>query len=454
MNFSFSWKSKASGNMKPQDLIRKKRSFSTELSAQEIESFVAGVCDGSWSDAQIGAMLMAMFINGLTQAEQKALVQAMIHSGETLDFSDIDIPKADKHSTGGIGDKTSLIIAPLAAACGLAVPMISGRGLGHTGGTLDKLESIKGYNVNLTKLQIYEIIKTCGFALAGQTENLVPADKKLYALRDETATIESPPLIVASIMSKKLAEDLDALVLDVKTGNGAFMSDLQDASCLARAMVETGKNFGVKTIALITDMNQPLGKFVGNHLEVYECLKIMRGETDSLMKPTLELSVQLTARLLVLANITKSLDEAIEICYKRLEDGSALEKFRLNVQLQGGDPSICDEAEKFMQGTGILKVPVRSDESGFIVKIQTKEIGEAICEIGGGRRRSSDKIDHEVGFECLKKIGDRVEAGEEIGVIYCRNDSQALKIGNRIKNAYKVSAEQLPSENLIKAEIS
>ncbi len=439
--------------MKPQDLIRKKRSFSTELSAQEIEAFVAGVCDGSWSDAQIGAMLMAMFINGLTQAEQKALVQAMIHSGETLDFSDIDIPKADKHSTGGVGDKTSLIIAPLASACGLAIPMISGRGLGHTGGTLDKLESIKGYNVNLTKSQIYEIIKTCGFALAGQTENLVPADKKLYALRDETATIESLPLIVASIMSKKLAEGLDALVLDVKTGNGAFMSDFQDASRLAQAMVETGENFGVKTVALITDMNQPLGKFVGNHLEVYECLKIMRGETDSLMESTIELSVQLTARLLVLTNIAKSLDEAIKICYRKLEDGSALEKFRLNIQLQGGDPSICDEVEKFMQGTDILKVPVRSDESGFIAQIQTKEIGEAICEIGGGRRRSSDRIDHEVGFECLKKIGDRVETGEELGVIYCRDNSQALKIGNRIKNAYKISAEQPPSENLIKAEI-
>jgi pyrimidine-nucleoside phosphorylase len=424
-----------------------------ELSAEEIEAFIVGVCDGSWSNAQISAMLMAMFIRGLTQNEQKALVRAMIYSGETLDLSDIDLPKVDKHSTGGVGDKTSLIIAPLASACGLAVPMISGRGLGHTGGTLDKLESIKGYNVNLTKSQIHETIKKCGFALAGQTENLVPADKKLYALRDETATIESLPLIVASIMSKKLAENLDALVLDVKTGDGAFMSDFQDAARLAQAMVETGKDFGVKTIALITDMNQPLGRFVGNRLEVYECLKIMRCETDSLMKSTLDLSIQLTARLLVLSNAVKDLDEAINICHKKIEDGSALEKFRLNIQLQGGDSSICDETEKFLHEDKILKVPVRSNEAGFVNQILTREIGEAICEIGGGRRQAKDKIDHAVGFECLKKIGDKVEVGEELGIIYCRNDSQALKISNRIRNAYKINAEQPLLENLVKAEI-
>jgi len=439
--------------MKPQDLIRKKRESASGLSAEEIESFVFGVCNGSWSDAQIGAMLMTMFIIGLNQAEQKALVKAMIHSGETLDFPDIDLPKVDKHSTGGVGDKTSLIIAPLAAACGLAVPMISGRGLGHTGGTLDKLESIKGYKVNLTKSQIHEIIKKCGFALSGQTASLVPADKKLYALRDETATIESIPLIVASIMSKKLAENLDALVLDVKTGNGAFMSDFQNAIKLAKAMVETGKNFNVKTTALVTSMNQPLGRFVGNSLEVYECLKIMRNETDNLTKSTLDLSVQLTARLLILSGIAGNLDEAIKICHEKLSDGSALERFRLNIQLQGGDPSICDNPEKLIQQEEILKIPVIAEESGFVAEIETKEIGEAICDIGGGRIRSEDRIDHAVGFECLKKIGDKIEKGEELGIIYCRNNEQALKIKDRIERAYKLSFEKTFSDDLIRTEI-
>ena len=231
--------------MNPQDLIRKKRD-GARFSGEEVNAFISGVCDGSWADYQITALMMAMFIHGLNQAEQNALVRSMLESGERLDFSDIDAPKADKHSTGGVGDKTSLIIAPLAAACGVAVPMISGRGLGHTGGTLDKLESIEGYNVRLTKAQIKQTIKKCGFALAGQTQRLVPADRKLYALRDAASMVESVPLIVGSIMSKKLAEGLDALVLDVKTGTGAFMENKWDAAEIANALVKTGKDFGVR----------------------------------------------------------------------------------------------------------------------------------------------------------------------------------------------------------------
>ena len=250
---------------------------------------------------------MAMFINGLRQSEQNALTEAMLHSGEILDFSDIDAPIADKHSTGGVGDKTSLLIAPIVAACGVAVPMISGRGLGHTGGTLDKLESIAGYNVNLSTEKFKKIIRKCGFAMTGQTEKIVPADKKLYALRDATATVESIPLIVASIMSKKLAEGLDALVLDVKTGTGAFMQSERDARKLAKALVKTGNAFGVKTEAVITDMNQPLGKYVGNALEVYECVKILRNETDASAKQTLNLSIELAAHILCLAGIGNSI---------------------------------------------------------------------------------------------------------------------------------------------------
>ena len=263
--------------MRPQDIIQKKRD-GEKLSNKEIKSFIDGVTGGNWADYQTTALLMAMFIRGLDIEEQNALTEAMLDSGERLDFSELNAPLADKHSTGGVGDKTSLIIAPLVACCGVSVPMISGRGLGHTGGTLDKLESISGYNVNLSTDEFKKIIKQCGFAMSGQTAEIAPADKKIYALRDATATVPFIPLIVASIMSKKLAEGLDALVLDVKTGSGAFMREFEDAKKLARALIETGKNFNVKTEAVISDMNQPLGKYVGNALEVYECIKILRNE--------------------------------------------------------------------------------------------------------------------------------------------------------------------------------
>src|SRR5215203_563044 len=334
--------------MNPQDLIRKKRD-GERFSAPEIDAFIAGVSDGSWADYQITALVMAMFIHGLNQAEQNALVKAMLESGERLDFSDIDAPKADKHSTGGVGDKCSLIVAPLAAACGVAVPMISGRGLGHTGGTLDKLESIEGYSVRLSAAQIKQAVKKCGFAMAGQTQKLVPADRKLYALRDAASMVESVPLIVASIMSKKLAEGLDALVLDVKTGTGAFMENLWDAQELARSLVDTGNDFNVRTQALITDMSQPLGKYVGNALEVYECLKILRGETDEEVQPTLDLSIELTARMLVLTGIAADVEAAAALCLEKLFKGAALEKFRQNVELQKGNPRICDNPEMLLE---------------------------------------------------------------------------------------------------------
>src|SRR5437773_3516229 len=283
--------------MRPQEIIAKKRDGGI-LSAEQINAFIDGVCGSSWTDYQISALVMAIFINGLNLEEQDALTRAMLHSGEILDFSDIELPKADKHSTGGVSDKTSMIIAPLVAACGVAVPMISGRGLGHTGGTLDKLESIPGYNVNLSIDEFRRIIKKCGFAMAGQTNEIAPADKKLYALRDATATVPYIPLIVGSIMSKKLAEGLDALVLDVKTGSGAFMESLDDSRRLAEALVRTGNAFGVRSQAVISDMSQPLGKYVGNALEVYECIKILRGEADDAMLATRELSLELSARML------------------------------------------------------------------------------------------------------------------------------------------------------------
>ena len=437
--------------MNAQDLISKKRD-GARFSVEEINAFISGVCDGSWADYQISALVMAMFIQGLNQAEQNALVRAMLESGEVLDFSDIDAPKADKHSTGGVGDKTSLIIAPLAAACGVAVPMISGRGLGHTGGTLDKLESIEGYNVRLTKHQFKQTIKKCGFALAGQTRKIVPADRKLYALRDATATIDSIPLIVGSIMSKKLAEGLDALVLDVKTGSGAFMENTWDAQSLARALVKTGNDFNVKTEALITDMSQPLGKFVGNALEVYECVKILRGEIDEAMQPTLDLSIELAARMLVLTGIAKNVDDASAICLEKLWDGAALEKFKHNIELQKGNPRICDKPEMLLEKK-ILQISISAEKNGFVAEVDTKSVGEAVSEIGGGRFKVSDKIDYAVGFACKKKIGDKVKKGEEIGIIFCRTQRQADLISEKLQNAYKIGKEKPQNLELIKKVI-
>ena len=434
--------------MNPQDLIRKKRD-GARFSAPEIDAFITGVSDGSWADYQITALVMAMFIHGLNQAEQNALVKSMLESGEVLDFSDVDAPKADKHSTGGVGDKTSLIIAPLAAACGVAVPMISGRGLGHTGGTLDKLESIAGYNVHLTTAQIKQILKKCGFALAGQTKKLVPADRKLYALRDAASMVESVPLIVASIMSKKLAEGLDALVLDVKTGTGAFMESLNDAQELARSLVQTGTDFGVRTEALITDMSQPLGKYVGNALEVYECLRILRGETDEEVQSTLDLSVELAARMLVLTGIAPDVEAATAACLKKLRDGTALEKFRQNIELQNGDPGICDDPGLILDKK-IEKIPLTADADGFVTGIDTKAIGGAVCAIGGGRMQVKDEIDYAVGFAAAKKLGDPIEKGEELGLIYCRKKPHADKISEKLRNAYKIGSEKPPVSDLIK----
>jgi pyrimidine-nucleoside phosphorylase len=426
--------------MKPQDLIRKKRDGGRFL-PEEINAFVKGVCDDTWADYQISALVMACFINGLRQTEQTALVEAMLNSGEKLDFSDIEAPLADKHSTGGVGDKTSLIIAPLVAACGVAVPMISGRGLGHTGGTLDKLESIDGYNVNLSTDQFKNIIKKCGFAMAGQTADIVPADRKLYALRDATATVESIPLIVASIMSKKLAEDLDALVLDVKTGSGAFMQEESEARKLAKALVKTGNAFGVKTEALLTDMNQPLGKYVGNALEVYECIKLLQNDVDDQSEQTLELSIELSARILVLTKTEKSLKAAKEKIQNALTSGAALEKFRENIKLQGGDPKICDEPEILLHET-VIQVPIKSPSSGYIDEIDTTEIGKAISAIGGGRMKMEDKVDSAVGYVCRLKLGEKVKEHEVLGTLYCRSELQAAKVLARLQMAYKIGDEK------------
>ncbi len=421
----------------PQDVIRRKRDRH-ELSREEIAYFVRGVVQGAWADYQVSALLMAVFLNGMTDLERQTLTQEMLHSGEVLDFSDIPKPKADKQSTGGVGDKTSLVLAPLAAACGVCVPMVSGRGLGHTGGTLDKLEAIPGYRVNLSLSEFRGLLERIGFAMIGQTAELAPADKKIYALRDATATIEAIPLIVASIMSKKLAAGLDALVLDVKTGTGAFMRETEKAATLARALVATGNSCGVRTEALITDMNQPLGSAVGNALETRECIEILRGEASERTRPVLDLSLELAARMVALSNKEPSLEDARRRVLTKLESGAALELFRANVEAQGGDPRVCDNPASLTPLT-LDVVDVESTRTGFVTEIDSAEIGFAVGAIGGGRSRVEDLIDPAVGFLAEAKIGDHLAEGERLGVLYCRNQEQAAMARERIRASYKIS---------------
>jgi pyrimidine-nucleoside phosphorylase len=430
--------------MRPQEIIEKKRD-GHELSADEIAIFIKGVCDKSWADYQTSALVMAMFIRGLTDAESEILTREMLYSGDVLDFSDIDQPKADKHSTGGVGDKTSLLIAPIVASCGVTVPMVSGRGLGHTGGTLDKLESIPGYKVRLSNDEFRDIVKRCGFAMAGQTEQIAPADRKIYALRDATATVPYIPLIVASIMSKKLAEGLDALVLDVKTGSGAFMQKFDDSKKLSHALVETGLKFGLKAQAVVSDMNQPLGQFVGNAHEIYECIKILRGDAAESANATAELSIELAARMLLLCGVVDSIESARTLIESKISNGDALELFRKNIGCQGGDQSVCDDPEKLLE-KGTCAHEVKATAAGFISAIDTLCIGNTLSEIGGGRVRAEDEIDHAIGYECIARLGDQVAVGDTIGILTSRDSSQAERAGKKIADAHEVSdaAPELP----------
>ncbi len=429
--------------MRPQDVIRQKRD-GHQLSPDEITFFIEGVTRGTIADYQISALLMAIYLNGMDDAEQEILTDAMLHSGKTLDFSDIAKPKADKHSTGGVGDKTSLLIAPMVAACGICVPMISGRGLGHTGGTLDKLESIPGYRVDLSAGEFERVLKTVGYAMSGQTAELAPADKKMYALRDATATVEAIPLIVASIISKKGAAGLDAMVIDVKVGSGAFMCDEARAKALAHALVRTGNACGIRTRALLTDMNQPLGQAVGNSLEVKECIELLRGEAADGARAVLELSLELSAHMLILARVEDSIETARGRLQKILGSGEALERFRQNVAAQGGEPRVCDDPAKYLPlVTESFKV--ESPRSGFVSKVNTAEIGHAIAAIGGGRLRIDDAINPSVGFIAELKIGDRIDAGAALGTVYCREESKAKEAAQRIQTAYEID-HQPPKE--------
>ena len=439
--------------MRPQDVIRKKRD-GYSLSREEIEFFIGGITNGRVADYQVSALLMAVYLNGMDQDEQQILTEAMLNSGKILDFSDIPKPKADKHSTGGVGDKTSIIIAPLVAACGVCVPMISGRGLGHTGGTLDKLESIPGYSVNLSLSAFKDVLRDVGYAMAGQTAELAPADKKMYALRDATATVEAIPLIVASIISKKGAAGLDAMIIDVKVGNGAFMREQSRATELAHALVSTGNSCGIKTRALLTDMNQPLGAAVGNSLEVKECIEILRGEASEGAQPVTDISLELCAHMLLLANVDETIEAAHARLQKALRSGEALECLRRNIAAQGGEPRVCDVPDKFLPLVH-TSVKVESRRSGYITSVDTTEIGHAIAAIGGGRVRIEDTIDPTVGFMSELKLGEQVKSGETIGVVYCRDEAAAREAAERIQAAYHVTEEPLANaEKLVKEIIN
>jgi len=397
--------------MRAVDIIRKKRD-SLELSHEEIEFVVRGATRDTIPDYQLSAFLMATLLRGMTPAEVAALTEAMLRSGEVLDFSDLPGKKVDKHSTGGVGDKTSLILAPIVAAAGVKVPMISGRGLGHSGGTLDKLESIPGFNVNLSLREFRSVLETCGCGLIGQTPEIAPADKKLYALRDVTATVESPALICGSIMSKKLAEGIDALVLDVKTGNGAFMKKQADAEHLAQLLVDTGTRMGKKVVALITNMDQPLGRKVGNALEVEECVEVLRGSGPADLR---DLSIELSAWMLLLGESVRTIEEGRELAAMMISTGSALEKFRQIIRLQGGDARVVDDTSRLPQARHKALIKARS--SGFLARVDCEQVGVASMLLGGGRERKEDAIDPAVGLIVEKRIGDRVEAGETLVTI-------------------------------------
>ncbi len=429
------------------DAIRKKRD-GHELSRAEINFLVHGYTLGEIPDYQISAWLMAVFLRGLSREETAILTDAMLHSGEMLDLSEFSAAKIDKHSTGGVGDKTSLIVAPLAAAGGLVVPMISGRGLGHTGGTLDKLEAIPGFNVNLSTARLKEILHACGCAMIGQTAELAPADRLLYSLRDVTGTVESASLICASIMSKKLAEGIDGLVLDVKTGSGAFMKTDENAAHLAELMVETGCRMGKKTIALITDMDQPLGLRVGNAVEVEETIAVLRGHGPEDLR---ELCRELAAWMFHLGGRATTIADGKRFADELIWSGQAFEKFREMVALQGGDTAAIDNPARLPRAAHILDV--KSPRSGYVGAIQCEEVGTACMLLGGGRERKEDSIDPAAGIILHKKTGDRVSAGESLCTLMYNSQTRAARARVLIEQSYQIVDSPPPSRKLIRRVI-
>jgi pyrimidine-nucleoside phosphorylase len=430
--------------MRAVDLIRKKRD-SGEHSREEIDFLISGYTKGDIPDYQMAAWLMAVWIRGLNPAESAALTECMLYSGEIVNHSDLPMKKVDKHSTGGVGDKTSLILAPIVAAGGLAVPMISGRGLGHTGGTLDKLEAIPGFNTALTLAEFGRVLRECGMSLIGQTAEIAPADKKIYALRDATSTVENIGLICASIMSKKLAEGIDALVLDVKAGSGAFMEREEDAVRLAEVMVDTARRMRKKAVALVTDMSQPLGRMAGHSNEVIESIDVLRGRGPADLR---DLSIELSAWMFHLGERTKSVEEGRRLAKEMLASGKALEKFRDCIRLQGGDARVLDDASLLPMAK--KQVDVVSAKAGFITATHCREFGVALATLEGGRGKKEDRIDLGVGLEFHKRIGDRVHSGEKLVTIQYNSDTRLAEAKDLIASSFIIGDNAPPVPPLIR----
>lgn len=419
--------------MRAVDVIIKKRDKG-ELTREEIEFFIKGFTSGNVPDYQASAFAMAVVLNGMTPRETTDLTLAMAHSGQMLDLSDVVDLAVDKHSSGGVGDKTTLTVLPVVAACGLPVGKMSGRGLGFSGGTLDKLESIPGYRVNLTTDEFKEQLKKRGIVLTGQSLDLAPADGKLYSLRDVTGTVQSIPLIASSIMCKKLAAGAQAIVLDVKTGSGAFMKTLDEARTLADLMSNIGELAGREVVTLLSDMNQPLGRAVGNSLEVIEAIETLKdgGPTDFR-----EHCLHISAHMLVLGKRAKDLDEGRAMAEKSIEAGSAFEKFRVLVQAQGGDVSYADDPSRFPRAKFIEVVT--APRSGFVSQVQARSVGEAAVTLGAGRAKKSDAVDHAVGFVIHKKIGDKVEKGEPLFTIHANDENKLAEGREAVLSAHSFS---------------
>ncbi|HET7521694.1 MAG TPA: pyrimidine-nucleoside phosphorylase [Bacillales bacterium] len=433
--------------MRMVDLIQKKRDGG-RLSREEIQFIIHGFTKGDIPDYQMSAFAMAVYFKGMDDEEIAQLTLAMADSGDRIDLSPIEGLKVDKHSTGGVGDKTSLVVAPLAACAGVPVAKMSGRGLGHTGGTIDKLEAIEGFQTELSRAQFIENVNKNKLSLAGQSGNLAPADKKIYALRDVTATVDSIPLIASSIMSKKIASGADAIVLDVKTGSGAFMKSLQDAEALAKKMVEIGNHVGRKTVAVVSDMNQPLGYEVGNANEIKEAVEVLRGKKVSDLR---KLSLELASHMAVLAEVYPNDESAHRELEKKLDNGEAYEAFKAFVSSQGGNVAHIENPDQLPQAK--YHIAVTAGQGGYVAKIDAESVGMAAMYLGAGRAAKDAPIDHSVGITLTKKIGDRVEKGETIAVLHS-NEKQATESEEKLNHAFSYSATPVEKPPMIYQVIS
>lgn len=430
--------------MRAVDIIRKKR-FGGELTDSEIGFLIAGLVDGTIPDYQISAWAMTVCYMGMSDKETAALTLAMANSGDTVDLSPISGVKVDKHSTGGVGDKTTLIVAPLVAACGVPVAKMSGRGLGHTGGTIDKLESIPGFRTELGRDDFFAQVDEIGVAVIGQSGNIAPADKKLYALRDVTATVESISLIASSVMSKKIAAGADAILLDVKTGDGAFMKTPEDAVKLASAMVAIGSQVGRRTVAVISDMDQPLGRTIGNALEVREAIEVLRGEGPEDLR---EVSLVLASHMLVLGGVAEDTDSARNRLESAISSGEALRKFAAFVAAQGGDPLVTEDLSRLPQAP--LRLPVPAAKEGYVLGIEAEAVGLAAMTLGAGRATKDDAIDYAVGIELAAKPGDFVREGDLLAMLYVRaDDERSASATEAVRAAYRLGAERGPDRPLL-----